>query len=1350
MQIIDISDQTTSNIILQPSIFGSFYNDKLYKNEIRYYRQALYDIIKKDDLRYIYSVLQIKGEIKVYISECDNFPYCTFTKENIEKNDKIISLYNINDIFVYSKRSTDFVNYDPEKIYVYIILCLSDSCEYTFIINKSNSFIDLTKLQKYSSKIYRNNIDKFYITPQNENTQIVSIILYTHSGEVMLSTNDNCEDIKHTIFGHLERLDIPKKCNLDHLFEVYVQANIDSVYSIEFSEISDIKYANIKSNIIHIENIYSEKLIEFTPLKNSYFIKFIPINCEISVNYGDNKNISSQDNIYYYNSESESNKYYNFTILTKNEDCMVYTYLEELTEDFYGILSDQVPYYISLNNKNNNYKLIYPIPNGEYGPMYKINFFEETPIKIKYQINKQEDKEINAIFSKDIKPISNILKKCDENEICYLIIEINYENNSEMPIILEVIPKSLNEIPGVLLDNKIKSDFTNINGKGQHYMAKILKDEEGEIFFNYKYFSGELIGKIITIDKKPWKNNYDLSEKNEYLIYDNLKQKITFTKKETNRCDKGCYLFVELIDSEEFKNEINKELFMDYSIYLKKLNNIVQLRLNEMVIGTLSKTIENNYIEYYSLDIPYSTDKIFIDYSSENTNIIINTNNLKPLPNDCEYNFESNGKEQIFIIDNNSKDLKGKNIIIGIYTKKLNNGVSQYSFRIRAEHKLIKNYIYSDMITESICETKKNSESCYFLIPIISLQENSNLFLYVLSTSNSDDLIISYKKVKIHQNITDGEYYDDDQYEITSKDQFIKNMLFIPNSNLTTNEDENILIKIFAPEKGMITLLHTFKSKLYESLLNPKNKIVYSMNPNEELYLDIPDGVKSLVHINVIIGKGKVGFENDENSIQEISGKYTSMYLQSLEDNDDKRIKIKTDSENSFYFYIYIKIGSIKRNINYLSLGSATLRTGEGFPIEFYSKISENEDYIINFNIQNIKEIENENDIVSTFNIRGYIVTEKIIEKLKLDDTLVYSGNPFIGKYETGFGIAKLVLSSEDIKKYYIKDEINYIYLIIEDSYKNPSILNNINGEVTIMQKNNLNYVAPNNIYINGNLEKGSNATNKYKFIKKNSNDTKIRVEFSSSSDNVKYKIYYNNALKLLKTTIVDYEVKENLGKQNIDINLNENFDSFIFEVYPEKAENDINKLSYTLRYRNDEGKQKFRNYKINGNTELKIENKDKDKQIEIIIPSIQDSDTLEFISAKYYLKIYKYNENDILINNTISIVDGIEPYKTYEFQMIDTFYKKCIQIPKDNNKYYVTITAVTDDKEFLSYKSILIEEDNKRIWIIILIIVLVLILLIAIFCIIRCILKKRKNNVEDEILKMPANSENNLLENQN
>ena len=72
-------------------------------------------------------------------------------------------------------------------------------------------------------------------------------------------------------------------------------------------------------------------------------------------------------------------------------------------------------------------------------------------------------------------------------------------------------------------------------------------------------------------------------------------------------------------------------------------------------MGTLSKTIADNYIEYYSVEIPYSTKKIFIDYSSENTNIIINSGNIKPTQEKKELSFESTGKDQIYVIEDNFK-----------------------------------------------------------------------------------------------------------------------------------------------------------------------------------------------------------------------------------------------------------------------------------------------------------------------------------------------------------------------------------------------------------------------------------------------------------------------------------------------------------------------------------------------------------------------------------------------------------------------------------------------------------------------------------------------------------------------
>ena len=1302
LQIINTSNQKISNVILQPSIFGALYNDILYKNEVRYYRQGSFDSIAKGSLRYLYNVRQIEGEIKVFISKCDTFPSCSYSKENLERNNDIISLYNINDNFIYSEKSTDLTIYNPSNIYVYIILCLSDICKYSFIINKSTSSIDLTQLQKYSAKISKNNVNKFTVLSKNEKAEMISVTLYTHTGEVFLSSNEICENIKYTRFGHVEKMEIPKSCNINQLIEISVQANMDSVYSIEYSEIINLKYSKIKSNIVHIENIDKEKTIEFTPITDLYFLKFIPINCEINIKYNENNYVPSKYNIYYYYSDSYSNKYYNFTIITKNSDCMIYTYMEELNQDLYSILSDQVPYYLTLDKNNKNYKLIYPLPHAQYEPIYRINFYEETPIKIRQLVGKEKDDEINALFMKNIKPSSKILQKCDNERICYLVIEIKYEEEIESPVILEIIPKSSNKAPGVLFDNEIKQDFTQLWGNGQQYMAKILKNEEGEVRFNYKYFSGELIGKLIPIDNKPWKNIYDSPKKNKILLYDNFKQKISFTKAETNICEKGCYLFIEVNSVEKLKdvNDYDGQN-MDFSIFLKKSNNTVKIRLNEYIYGALSKTIKENYNENYSLELPYPSNEIIHDY----------------LMQDIEINTTLTTMEHCRT---------------EVFTKKNIDDVALYRFRLR----LNKNYTYSDSNTESFCITRTNNETCYFIIPIINNQKNLNLFLYALSSNKSEDLILSYKKVKSTDNLTNA---IKDNYEKTSKGQFVQNMLFINNSELNISENDIILIKIDVPHIGEVSLLHTFKSSLYKSLLSPINRLLYRLNPNEELFLDIPNSFKSLVLIRVIEGKAKVGYKSDENNLREISGKDSSIIIHSEENNEQKGILIKADSESSFYFYTLLQITSNKRNINKFSFGSSQIMTNRGFPIEFYSRFNLNEDYIINFKINNIKDIINENSKIAVFSMKAFIITEEILEKLQLDETFIYLGEPFIGKYESSLGIAKLSLTKEDIKKYYVENKMNYIYIIIMDSYDNPYLLDKIIGEISFFENNNLNYITPENTYINGNLEVGKQSYNKYKLIKKNSKDKKIRVEFSSASDDVQYRINYekNNSKR------INYNVTEKLGKKNIDIELDKDSNFIIFEVYTDEIVEDKNKLSYIIRYRTDEGKKIFKNYDTIKNINeafTKNENKnDKVNNIELTISSIQDSETSKQVPATYYLNIYKYNKEDFLMHNSISIIDSCEPYKSYEFKFEGEFYKKNIEIPIDG-KYYITLRAVTPDKEFLSYKSLLINnnkedevnDNNSDIYRIIVIVCICVILLIVLFIIIHfCCLKKRIKNVE-------------------
>ena len=136
LQIIDTTKQQTTTSILLPAVLENIYNDILEKNEVRYYTQGTFESEPDNDLEYFYKVKQIKGEIKVYKAQCNNYPFCQYSKENLDENN-FNEIYNIDEYFIYSKKATDFEKYDSQNIPVFIVLCLSDSCEYNFIIEKS-------------------------------------------------------------------------------------------------------------------------------------------------------------------------------------------------------------------------------------------------------------------------------------------------------------------------------------------------------------------------------------------------------------------------------------------------------------------------------------------------------------------------------------------------------------------------------------------------------------------------------------------------------------------------------------------------------------------------------------------------------------------------------------------------------------------------------------------------------------------------------------------------------------------------------------------------------------------------------------------------------------------------------------------------------------------------------------------------------------------------------------------------------------------------------------------------------------------------------------------------------------
>ena len=118
--------------------------------------------------------------------------------------------------------------------------------------------------------------------------------------------------------------------------------------------------------------------------------------------------------------------------------------------------------------------------------------------------------------------------------------------------------------------------------------------------------------------------------------------------------------------------------------------------------------------------------------------------------------------------------------------------------------------------------------------------------------------------------------------------------------------------------------------------------------------------------------------------------------------------------------------------------------------------------------------------------------------------------------------------------------------------------------------------------------------------------------------------------------------------------------------------------------------------------------------------------------------------------------MDNLEPYEVIEFTNKNDDYLKKLELSNNNEKYFILVDAITYDRELLSYNSIVVDIEKGKddcgknddvepekngglpAWVLILIISVLALLLIAIvFTIIRCILRKKGNVIEDYNKKM-------------
>ena len=699
LYITDLSKSEKYLNLYSPKINGIIYDNFLPKDEIFILRGLNNEGISNE---INYGIISQSDSIEIYVSKCKNYPLCD--SFNDDENKK---LDNINGYTFYKDLNDEAGSSINPFQNVLIIKCQdigesNNECIFKSIIYSNNDKINLIERLSIIKYINKGELDNYVINNFNElNAYKINIELMIFSGDAIINFNNNLNIQKiFAVNKIIYIIDINGIINNEIDFSVSSLRN--SFYSLKYSIFRKNDESNyidtIQSGIsylitVDIENNVLEdnyKIVKFSKEKSNLplFVNFYSLNCRIEVlKLFDEKekksyeliesfeeysqNINNGDNYEYMIKirEFDSANYYN--------NCMVYASSIEL--DYDDIYDKQ----ITINNGETKeiiftkdfkeIEYLFPHTSPENDIVININLLDIATYSISIIFSNQ--KSLNYIQNgNDIIYLDSYEWKelCNGKEVCPIIIKIKLASTflEKEPALLISVNTVQENSPTYILKNKFYVDFL-LGNNFKYYYSDIGNMEEGEIILNFRRGCGNIFAKIVPKNLKQPENDADWRAMCKFpkIKEDSLKlneyiNKIIITKKDTEKCQEGCFLLISLqssIISEESVNLKFRE--HPFSIFIRlssikseedSLENIpiINVPLNEYILGNINSTFnyeKESIYEYYSVFFNHDSHKIIIDFQSKYIKFFIKVGNDKPTINDYDFLYKNiKGKDTIF------------------------------------------------------------------------------------------------------------------------------------------------------------------------------------------------------------------------------------------------------------------------------------------------------------------------------------------------------------------------------------------------------------------------------------------------------------------------------------------------------------------------------------------------------------------------------------------------------------------------------------------------------------------------------------------------------------------------------
>ena len=1108
---------------------------------------------------------------------------------------------------------------------------------------------------------------------------------------------------------------------------------------------------------------------------------------------------------------------------TIKEDPMCFVQISNFEMNSNNILSDynevrsitipaEYDVQINLEKSLPEIKLLYPHSSPQENAYFDFILEQELEIKINFSIESYQLGQY-IISRRQLIPITkNQIKDiCKEKELCCIMITISSNISDDVgKINVRVNAKTKNNDPTFIKRGELKKD-TLIEDQLSYYYTEINKNEVGYITVNFNRASGEVFAKILNIEETEeriddpeeprfWLGKYNLPSKNSPndLIYNPYTKNLYYNSKLTSHCNKAC--FALLIIKATIKSNENQVLPKSYDISIAVhedeestlIERCIDIPVNEYIIGSISSDNQLiNYFQYYTFDVLTDSDIIYIDINSDSCNLYVKIGEEKPTIKTADFIFMSKGEESVYEInikDNIFKDkginsLKGKRFTFSIGTTYADTlYTTLYAFRLRTPKKDKVDLINMNTDQVGLCNIKKNSY-CYFLINVKGEENNVNeILMHAFSADKtelklfanilSNDIINSGNNDLIQKNLPNEE-----KANYKSTDNYIQDYLrFNVEEGKKKISQAFILVGILANNSTVVNFISTFYKYINNFKANSFTKQIFLLLRNQRVVLEFPENLNLIVKIISIYGEGELLYENEDdlNDKHKLHGSNNEISFM----HKNRNIIVRSIEEQEFGFYLIYNLRP-EENYDNILYGSSILFNLEkdmnekiDFPLIYYCKLNNNNNQPVDFNI-NILDLEYDNNkklnnnIIkdsNDFQIFGVITKKSIVLGKKMNQYV----NPDMsdakyGSYDQALRLGKVHFSSEDIKKYSVKqekeDEINedkYLYVTISKSPTNNNIYKKITSNISILPSNNDKYKAHIRQYNYGNILRDF-IFNRYHLVSDDEKAKIMKIEFAKNNVNIDFTITTPDSCDYKKNmTFIKSESK--YGRNIILINIPQSYDVYLNVFLKDKSKIDYEKLNIVFRYdvfktqeeSEEEGctlKSEDITYTFNNNIlNLQIKPMQKDNKNINALYSIriipQDNAHEEEIIDS--INLYSF-ENEYIYNKEFnSDVDNID------IEIND--------FPSKEAYYYVSVFATSlSNKQFLAYKLITIGDRNTpehknnskyRVMMTILFAAIGVLVLVLIIVIIR--MKKQNAKLEDEVEVLKINFDEESEKNKN